>query len=76
MFIQGLNYIVDAHQITANSAVAASTFMRISMAAGFPMLATPMFHRPTVQWAWSLLGFISLALVPVPFVFFTTTERH
>lgn len=68
--MQGLNYIVDAYRVRANSAIAASTFMRASMAAGFPLFATPMFHRLSVQWAMSLLGFLALALVPVPFAFY------
>ncbi|KAG0652924.1 Citrinin biosynthesis cluster MFS transporter mrr1, partial [Hyphodiscus hymeniophilus] len=70
IFMQGLNYIVDAYRIRANSAVAASTFMRATMAAGFPMFAVPMFHKLTVQWAMSLLGFLAVALVPVPFAFY------
>lgn len=70
IFMQGLNYIVDAYRVRANSAVAASTFLRASMAAGFPMFATAMFHKLTVPWAMSLLGFLAVALVPVPFAFY------
>lgn len=68
--MQGLNYIVDAYRVRANSAIAASTFLRGFIAAGFPMFATAMFHKLTVPWAMSLLGFLAVALIPVPFVFY------
>jgi hypothetical protein len=54
----------------ANSAMAAATFMRGTMAAAFPLFVTPMFHKMTVPWAMSFLGFLAAALVPVPVAFY------
>jgi hypothetical protein len=33
------------------------------------MFATQMFHGLGINWAASLLGFVALALVPVPIIF-------
>lgn len=53
----------------AASATAANTFLRSIMAAGLPMAARPMFHTLGVGPAMSILGGVSAALVPVPFIF-------
>ncbi|KAF1988061.1 MFS general substrate transporter [Aulographum hederae CBS 113979] len=75
IFLQGLNYIIDVYLINANSAIAANTFMRSFVAGGFPMFATGMFHNLGIPWATSLLGFLSLALFPVPILFYIYGER-
>ena len=54
----------------ANSAIAANTLVRSLAGAGFPLFATPMFNNLGVAWATSLLGFLTLAMVPVPVLFF------
>lgn len=70
IFLQCLNYLIDAYLFRAASAVAANTIMRSAMAAGFPLFAVQMFHNMGVGWAGSLLGFIAVALIPMPFAFF------
>lgn len=70
IFLQGLNYIIDVYKINANSAIAANTFFRSWIGAGFPMFATPMFHNLGVNWAMSLLGFLCVALFPVPILYY------
>lgn len=37
IFLQGLNYIIDCYLWSANSAIAANTFVRSWVGAGFPM---------------------------------------
>jgi DHA1 family multidrug resistance protein-like MFS transporter len=39
---KGLNYIIDVYQVNANSAIAANTFIRSLVGAGFPMFAVAM----------------------------------
>jgi len=34
------------------------------------LFATQMFHNLGVQWAGSLLGFLALAFMPIPFLFY------
>lgn len=75
IFLQGLNYIIDVYMMNANSAIAANTFFRSWLGAGFPMFATYMFQRLGVPWAMSLLGFLCVALAPVPILFFIYGEK-
>src|ERR1700712_5320478 len=70
VFLQGLNYIIDVYMWNANSAIAANTFLRSFAGGGFPLFATAMFHNLGVAWATSLLGFLCVALIPVPICFF------
>ncbi|KAF7193801.1 Citrinin biosynthesis cluster MFS transporter mrr1 [Pseudocercospora fuligena] len=75
IFLQGLNYIIDVYKINANSAIAANTFFRSWVGAGFPMFATPMFKNLGVPWAMSLLGFLCVAMIPVPILYYIYGER-
>ncbi|KAB8772384.1 hypothetical protein FH972_026673 [Carpinus fangiana] len=70
IFLQGLNYIVDCYTLNANSGIAANTFFRSWVGAGFPMFATPMYRNLGVPWASSLLAFLCVALFPVPIFFY------
>lgn len=69
IFMQGLNYLIDVYLMFANSAIAANTIIRSLAGAGFPLFATQMFHQLGVNWATSLLGFLTAAMVPVPVLF-------
>jgi len=69
LFMALLNYLVDAYQIFAASAMAAASISRSSFGAVLPFAAKPMYRTMGVAWATSLLGFFSLALCVVPFVF-------
>ena len=73
--LQGLNYIIDVYTIYANSAIAVLTFIRSLFGAGFPLFASAMFENLGVPWATSTLGFISVALIPVPVVFYVFGAR-
>lgn len=73
--LQGLNYVIDCYTQYANSALAANTSVRYLFGAGFPLFATGMYHNLGVRWATSLLGFIGILLLPVPFVFYIYGER-
>lgn len=44
--------------------------MRNVVGAGFPLFASQMYQRLDYEWASSLLGFLAILLVPIPFVFF------
>lgn len=75
IFLQGLNYIIDVYKVMANSAISINAMFRGLLGAGFPLFASYMFDRLGVPWAMSLLGFLCVALVPVPFLFFIYGER-
>ena len=51
------------------SVFAASTFMRFIISASFPLFTVQMIERLSFAWATSLLGFITVAMIPIPWVF-------
>ncbi|KAF2010969.1 MFS general substrate transporter [Aaosphaeria arxii CBS 175.79] len=69
LFMALLNYLVDAYEIFAASAMAAASFTRSTFGAVLPFAAKPMYRKLGVPWACSLLGFLSVALCAIPFVF-------
>ncbi|KAI4089681.1 MAG: hypothetical protein LQ348_002186 [Seirophora lacunosa] len=75
IFLPSLNYLVDAYLMFAASAIAANTFLRSIAGAVFPLFASYMFNALGVNWASSLLGFVALALVPIPVVFYKFGAR-
>ncbi len=70
IFLQGLSYIIDVYLMHANSAIAGNTLVRSMAGAGFPLFATALYHTLGVNWATSLLGFLTVAFLPVPILFF------
>ena len=75
IFMQGLNYIIDVYLMFANSAIAANTLIRSTLGGAFPLFAVQMYHKLGVNWASSLLGFITAAMIPIPIVFFLYGKR-
>jgi MFS transporter, DHA1 family, multidrug resistance protein len=69
IFMSGVVYMIDVYLLNANSALAINTFVRFIVAAGFPMFATHMYEAMGVDWATTLLGFLSIALIPFPLIF-------
>lgn len=63
-----INYIIDAYLFVAASALAANTVCRSLAGAAFPLFATQMYDALGTQWASSLVGFVALLLMPIPFV--------
>lgn len=70
IFLQALNYLVDAYLMFAASAIAGNTFMRSLAGAGFPLFARQMFDGMKIQYASTLLGAVALVLAPIPFIFY------
>ncbi|KUJ20399.1 putative caffeine resistance protein 5 [Mollisia scopiformis] len=75
LFNSVLNYLGDAYPEHAASVYAGNDFMRSSFGAGFPLFATAMYNNLGVDWASSLLGFLSIAFIPIPFVLYMYGER-
>ncbi|EMC93255.1 hypothetical protein BAUCODRAFT_568109 [Baudoinia panamericana UAMH 10762] len=70
VFLQCLNYIIDAYLMFAASAIAANTFMRSIFGAVFPLFGYYMFEGIGINWGMSLLGFVAAAFIPMPFIFY------
>lgn len=50
--------------------MAANGFLRYTLGAVFPLFTLQMYRGMGIGWATSLLGFIAVALMPVPWVLF------
>lgn len=70
IFLQALNYLVDAYLMFAASAIAGNTFLRSLCGAGFPLFASYMFNGMGINWASTLLGCVAVALIPIPIIFY------
>jgi multidrug resistance protein len=69
VFMSLLNYVVDAYRMFSASAMAATGTTRSICGAVLPFAAGPMYVRLGVPWACSLLGFLTILLAIIPFVF-------
>ncbi|THH17387.1 hypothetical protein EW146_g3402 [Bondarzewia mesenterica] len=68
IFLSLINYIIDTYLSIAASALAANTVMRSVFGAAFPLFARQMYVALNPRWASTLLGFVALAMTPIPFV--------
>lgn len=59
-------YVIDAYPAYAASGMAAFTVFRSVVAAFLPMAGPSMYDALGLGWGNSLLGFIAVALIPVP----------
>ncbi len=71
----GLSYIINVYLIHANSAIAGNDLVWWFVGGGFLLFATAMYHTLGVPWTTSLLGFLSVAFLPCPILFFLYSAR-
>ncbi|KAI9873408.1 MAG: hypothetical protein M1830_000445 [Pleopsidium flavum] len=75
IFMALINYLTDAYEIFAASALAAASCARAVFGVVLPLAAKPMYDRLGVNWASSLLGFLSLGMTVIPFAFIRYGDR-
>ncbi|KAI1196153.1 major facilitator superfamily domain-containing protein [Nemania serpens] len=63
-------FLVDTYPLYAASALAANSFLRAIFAAAFPLFGRQLYNGLGYHWASSLLGFVAVAMAPLPYVFF------
>ncbi|KAI7125425.1 MFS general substrate transporter [Hortaea werneckii] len=68
-------YLIDAFTIYAASAVAANTVLRSIVGGVLPLAGLSMYDTLGLGWGNSLIAFISLAMVPIPFAFYIWGEK-
>jgi hypothetical protein len=68
-------YLVDAFTVHAASAMAANTVLRSLFGAVLPLCALKMYNKLGLGWGNSVLGFIALAMVPIPLFYAKYGER-
>ncbi|RYO74273.1 hypothetical protein DL766_003481 [Monosporascus sp. MC13-8B] len=69
IFMALLNYVTDAYRQFSASAQAAASTTRSITAVCLPLAAPQMYEKLGIQWACSLLAFITLALAFIPLIF-------
>ncbi|KAF1354648.1 major facilitator superfamily domain-containing protein, partial [Delphinella strobiligena] len=71
VFMSNVLYLSDVYgQLNGASAMAANGMLRYTLGAAFPLSTLPMYRNLGIAWATSLLGFISVALLPIPWIFY------
>ena len=68
-------YLVDVFTKHAASAMAANTVLRSVVAAILPLAGPPLYRKLGYGWGNSLLGFLSLLMIPIPFLFLRYGEH-
>ncbi|KAF2121940.1 major facilitator superfamily domain-containing protein [Lophiotrema nucula] len=74
-FMPANTYLVDVFTVHAASAMAANTVLRSLCAALIPLSSQKMYAALGYGWGNSLLGFVALFLIPIPFLFIKYGER-
>lgn len=69
IFMAMINYLTDAYKQYSASAQAAASTLRSIFAVCLPLATNSMYGQLGINWATSLLAFISMALAVIPFVF-------
>lgn len=69
VFFTAVMYSIDSYgPMSGASAMAANGILRYVAGAVFPLFSRQMYRAVGVAWATSLLGFVTVALMPVPWV--------
>ncbi|KAK3071894.1 hypothetical protein LTR53_007812 [Teratosphaeriaceae sp. CCFEE 6253] len=70
VFITCYQYIIDAYETYAASALASITLIRYFAAGGMTIAGIPFYKNLGVAYTLTILGSLSCLLVPVPYVFY------
>lgn len=71
LFVGITNYLLDTYlALNAASAMAANGLLRYTFAGVFPLFTVQMYEKLGVDWSGSLLAFISIGLLPIPWIFY------
>lgn len=69
------NYTIDAYTLYAASGLAANTIVRSMMASTIPLAAPALYDALGLGWGNSLLAFLAVGMVPLPWVFYFKGEK-
>lgn len=75
IFMSLLNYLADAYMTYSASAQGIASTCRSLLGVLLPFASASMFRNLGIPWACSTLGFLSLALGAVPYLFIIYGER-
>ncbi|KAK4626423.1 Polyamine transporter 4 [Fulvia fulva] len=64
-------YTIDVYgPLNGASAMAANGLLRYILSGCFPLWTVQMYEALGIGWATSLLAFVCVAMLPIPFIFF------
>ena len=75
IFIYAINYLISAYGIYGASASAGNTVFRSIIGATLPLAGPALYSTLGPHWAASLCGFLGLAIVPIPALFYWYGNR-
>lgn len=76
VYSSGALYIMDSYgSLHGASALSANSLLRYAGGGAFPLFTVQMFSILGIGWASSVLGFVSVILVPVPWVLYKYGKR-
>ena len=75
VFLPITTYLVDCYPMYAASAIAANTVLRSLVGMLLPLAGPSMYKTLGLGWGNSLLGFISIAMIPMPLLFWKFGAR-
>ncbi|KXJ85896.1 major facilitator superfamily domain-containing protein [Microdochium bolleyi] len=70
VFMPLTTYLIDCYPVYASSAIAANTVLRSLVGAFLPLAGPPMYASLGLGWGNSLLGFLCVAMIPLPLFFY------
>ncbi|EFX01532.1 major facilitator superfamily transporter multidrug resistance [Grosmannia clavigera kw1407] len=68
-------FLVEVYVLYGASALSSNALVRCTFAAAFPLFGLQMYNKLGYQWATSLLAFLTVAMLPFPFLFFKYGKR-
>lgn len=68
LILMSYMYIEDSYKVFSASALAATGLSRNVAGAGFPLFGTQLYENEGNHWGSSILAFLSILLVPIPFI--------
>ncbi|KAH7138634.1 major facilitator superfamily domain-containing protein [Dendryphion nanum] len=70
IFISSYQYIIDTYEMYAASALASITLIRYFVSGGMTVVGIPWYRNMEVHWVLTIMGGISVLMVPVPYLFY------
>jgi hypothetical protein len=69
IFCSAVLYLIDTYgPLMGASAMAANGLLRYTLGAVFPLFTLQMYRKLGIGWATSLFGFVTVCLLPIPWV--------
>lgn len=75
VFISLFNYLLDSYTIYAASVLAGGAILRAFLGAAFPLFTTYMYRNLGIHWASSIPAFLTLLMLPFPFVMYKYGDK-